>query len=138
MDESDEWPYNLGLAFEPKHPISQAGGEMVHMATLLHRELVVPGVAEGLTHAQRREVIVDVQRAVETMQKVVAALVGGGGGMSEVDVHLDAAVRGLAMTDAGMCEALDALGPAPGGKPVPSAVRARRARLGLDQSSPPS
>lgn len=115
------------------HPIPQAGGEMVRSAAFLHRELVVPGVADNLTHAQRREVLVDIQLTVETVQKVVAALMGSGGGRSEVDVHLDSAVRGLVMSDAGMCEALDALGPVPGGKPVPSAVQARRVRRGLGE-----
>lgn len=125
---------------------SRAPGVVEAAHTLLlscsdvHRELALPGWDVNLSRSRHRALLVNLQLTIETLQKSVLCLIGTGSGpaevvsaspagMSHVDAHLDAAGRGLALADAGMCEALDALGSPPGSNPVPSAVQARRKRL---------
>jgi hypothetical protein len=93
----------------------------------LFRDLVTG--TERLPHGQRRQVLVDVLAAVEELQRVLGHLATGG-----QHAHLDAAVRGLRMVETGVGDAVDALGPVPGGNPGPvMADRRRRRREQPDQ-----
>ncbi|MFI6031892.1 hypothetical protein [Amycolatopsis magusensis] len=113
--------------------IAQRSADLSYATLQLHRAASDPAALQEMTHRLHRVLLADLGYTVRFVQQVLAGVMGSGhgsritaAGLSEVDTHVDAAIRSLSTADAELCEALDALGPAPGGKPVPSAVHSRQ------------